>query len=250
MENEKPKFKFPTETVELPSKGWLYPSDHPLSSGTVEVKYMTAKEEDILTNQSYIKQGIAIEKLLQSVIVTKFNIDDLVLGDKNSLLIAARVLGYGKDYSFTYGDEEITVDMSNLPSKEFDISLTPKGVNEFPFTLPHSGTPITFKILTGHDEKAIENEIKGMKRIQKNFSADSSLRLKHMITSVDGDSEKQTIRDFVDNYLLARDTTALRSYYKEVSPDTKMTFIYDGENGEEEVAIPLEVQFLWPDARV
>ena len=250
MENETPKFKFPTETVELPSKGWLYPEGHPLSSGTVEMKYMTAKEEDILTNQSYIKQGIAVDKLLQSVIVTKCNLDDLVTGDKNSLLVAARVLGYGKDYSFTYNEEEITVDLSALPAKELNTTLVTKGVNEFPFTLPHSGTKITFKILTGHDDTAMTNEIKGMKRVQKNFSADSSLRLKYMITSVEGDSEKQTIRDFVDNYLLARDSTALRSYYKEVAPDTKMTFIYEGENGEEEVAIPLEVQFLWPDARV
>ena len=96
------EFKMPTETIDLPSKGLLYPEENPLSAGTVEIKYMTAKEEDILTNQSYIKKGIVVDKLLQSLIITKINYDDLVVGDKNAILVAARVLGYGKDYEFSY----------------------------------------------------------------------------------------------------------------------------------------------------
>ncbi len=99
---EESKFKFPTEVVELPSKGLLYSKDNPLSSGKVEMKYMTAKEEDILTNQNYIKQGSVIDKLLQSLIVSKINYGDLLTGDKNAILVAARILGYGKDYSFKY----------------------------------------------------------------------------------------------------------------------------------------------------
>jgi len=114
---EESKFKFPTEIVELPSKGLLYPEGHPLSKGTVEIKYMTAKEEDILTNLNYIKQGVVIDKLLQSLVVTKFDWEDLLIGDKNAIMVAARVLGYGKDYSFKYtnsnGQEvEATVDLS------------------------------------------------------------------------------------------------------------------------------------------
>jgi hypothetical protein len=106
------EFKLPTEMVELPSKGLLYPEGHPLAEGKIEMKYMTAKEEDILTNQNYIRQGIVIDKLLQSLIVTKFDYNDLLIGDKDAIMMAARVLGYGKDYKFTYLGEEITVDLT------------------------------------------------------------------------------------------------------------------------------------------
>ena len=248
---EENKFKFPTEVVELPSKGLLYPEEHPLSNGTVEMKYMTAKEEDILTNQNYIKQGVVIDKLLQSLLVTKFNYDDLLVGDKNAIMVAARVLGYGKEYSFTYEGQEFTVDLSTLPTVDLDESLLiEKGVNEFKFTLPHSGNEVTFRLIDGKLDKAIDAEVKGIKRVNKNVSPEMSTRLKHQIISVNGESDTKTIREFVDNALLARDASALRTYIKSVNPDIKMSFVYEGNNGEEEVAIPLQVQFFWPDARV
>ena len=96
------ELKLPTEMVSLPSKGLLYPKESPLAKGEIEMKYMTAREEDILTNSNFIRQGTVIDKLLQSLIVTSFNYDDLLIGDKNAVLIAARVLGYGADYSFKY----------------------------------------------------------------------------------------------------------------------------------------------------
>ena len=102
MENQ---FTLPTETVELPSKGLLYPEESPLSSGNIEISYMSAKEEDILTNQSYIKEGTAIDKLLRSVIKTPINYNDLLIGDKNAIMIATRILGYGKDYEFRFREE-------------------------------------------------------------------------------------------------------------------------------------------------
>ena len=247
---EEKKFKFPTEMVDLPSKGLLYPEGHPLSSGQVEMKYMTAKEEDILTNQNYIKQGVVIDKLLQSLVVTKFDFDDLLIGDKNAIMIAARVLGYGKDYTFNYENEEITVDLAELPSIELDESVVIKGVNSFKYTLPATGTEITYKLLTGKDEKIIDNEVKGLKRINKNVSPELSTKLKHQIIAVDGDEDKKTIHDFIDNYFLAKDSAAFRTHIKQTSPDVKMTFIHNGTNGEEEVTIPLQIQFFWPDARV
>ena len=242
------KFKFPTEMVDLPSKGLLYPEGHPLSSGKIELKYMTAREEDILTNQNYLKQGIVIDKLLQSLIVTKFDFDDLLIGDKNAIMIAARVLGYGQDYTFTYEGEEVTVDLSDLSSVELDEDKMEKGVNSFEYTLPHSGTKITFKLLTGKDEKAIDAEVKGLKKINKTGSPDLSTRLKHQILSVEGNEDKKTIRDFVDNYFLARDSSSFRTYLKSINPDIKMVFNHLTDNGEEEVSIPLQVQFFWPDA--
>ena len=133
------EFKFPTEVVDLPSKGLLYPEDHPLASGQVEIKYMTAKEEDILTNQNYLAKGIVVDKLLQSMVVTKFSYNDLLLGDKNAILVAARVLGYGKDYEFEYGGEKHTVDLSLVGNKEVDESLFKDRTNEFEYELPGPG---------------------------------------------------------------------------------------------------------------
>jgi len=239
------EFKFPTEEVELPSKGLVYPADHPLSSGKIEIKYMTAKEEDILTNQSYINKGTVLNKLLDSVIVTEgVSQKDLILGDKNAVLIATRILGYGSEYKFTYRGEEKKIDLSTLENKKFDESLVTKGKNEFDFILPYSKTPITYKILTGADELKIDRELEGLKKINKNASPELSTRLKYMITSVNGDSESKTIREFVDNYLLAIDSKSLRQHLRETQPDVNLRHI--DEDGEE-VAIPIGIGFFWPE---
>ena len=180
--SEEKKFKFPTEIVELPSKGLLYPKDNPLSSGKVEMKYMTAKEEDILTNQNYIRQGIVLDKLMQSLIVSKCNYDDLVVGDKNAIMVASRILGYGKDYTFEYEGQEVTVDLAEIDPKWIkEEDLVEPNTNEFSYTLPHTDTPVTFKILNNKDEKAIEAEVKGAKKINKLASPELSMRLKQMI---------------------------------------------------------------------
>ena len=243
MEENKPSF--PTEVIELPSKGLLYPESNPLSSGKLEMKYMTAKEEDILSNQSYIQKGIVLDKLLESLVVTKeINVNDLVTGDKNALLIAARVLGYGKDYTFTYDSNEHEVDLSTLENKIFDESLITKGTNEFTYTLPSTSTEITFKLLTGKDELNINKEIEGLKKIYKDSSPELSTRLKYMITSVAGDRETKTIRNFVDNHLLARDSRALREYIRKVQPDVDLNYTLDSG---EEVTIPINISFFWPD---
>ena len=240
------EFKFPTEVVELPSKGLIYPKDNILSSGEVEMKYMTAKEEDILSNQAYIQKGIVLDKLLQSLIVDKnINYDDLIVGDKNALFMAARILGYGKDYSFEYNGMEYTVDLSTLDPRPFDESSITQGVNEFHFTLPSTNTPITYKMLTGYDEKKIDRELAGLKRLDKMSSAELSTRMKYMITSVGGDEDTKTIREFVDNYLLAKDSRALREHMRETQPDVDMTYVLDSG---EEVTIPIGLNFFWPDA--
>ena len=243
---EENKFSFPTETVDLPSKGLIYSESSPLSSGKVEMKYMTAKEEDILTNQAYIQKGTVLDKLLESLIVTKgINVKDLIVGDKNALFVAARVLGYGKDYSFNYNDEKITIDLSVLENKLFDESQITKGINEFSYTLPHSKNQITYKLLTGHDESNVDKEIEGLKKINKDFSPELSTRLKYMITSVEGNRDFKSIREFVDNFLLAKDSRALREHVKQTQPDVDLTFTTDSGL---EVAIPIGISFFWPDA--
>ena len=239
------EFKFPTEEVELPSKGLIYPKDHPLSSGKVEIKYMTAKEEDILSNQSYIQKGIVLEKLLRSVIVNKdINVDDLIVGDKNALLIATRILGYGKEYKVTIAGQDESIDLTELDNREFDESLMLEGKNEFSYTLPSTGTVLTYKIIIGRDEKAIERELTGLKKINKESSPDLSTRLKFMILSVDGNDDKKFVREFVDNSFLARDSRAFRSYVADTQPDVDLKYIT--ESGEE-VTVPIGLSFFWPD---
>jgi hypothetical protein len=239
------KFKLPTETIELPSKGLLYPEDSELAKGTLEMKYMTAKEEDILTNQSYIKNGTVLDKLMKSLIVSKINFDDLLIGDKNAIMVSARILGYGSEYSFEYNGETQTIDLSSLENKPLKEELFKNRVNEFEFTLPHSKNSVTFKLLTHKDEQDISRELEGLKKINKDSSTELSTRLKYLITSVEGSREKKDIREFVENYFLAKDSRALREYIKEIQPDVDLTFFPD--NGSDRISIPIGVSFFWPD---
>jgi hypothetical protein len=239
------EFKLPTEIVELPSKGLLYSEGSELAKGTVEIKYMTAKEEDILTNQSYIKNGTVLDKLLKSVIVSKINFDDLLIGDKNAIMIAARILGYGSEYTFEYNGESHTVDLSQIENKSLNEELFTPRVNEFTFTLPKSKNTLTFKLLTHKDEQDINRELEGLKKINKDSSPELSTRLKYIITSVEGNRDKKDIRNFVDNYLLAQDSRALREYIREIQPDVDLTFFPDGNS--ERVGIPIGVSFFWPE---
>ena len=244
------EYKFPTEMVDLPSKGYFYFEGHPLSSGKVEVKYMTAKEEDILTSQNLIQQGVVIEKLLESLIVDKsVKIDDMFVGDKNAIMVAARILGYGKDYEFEYDGVEQVADLSKLEPVDIDFSQFTKGQNEFSFNLPSSKREITFKLLTGKDEKDIDLEIKAKQKLSKNLSSELTTRLKHMILSVDGKSEKSHINSFVDNEFLSRDSLAFRQYLKSITPDVDMNVkVVDSIGKETEVAVPITVRFFWPSS--
>jgi len=215
---------------------------------------MTAKEEDILTNSNYIKNGTVIDKLLQALIITPIDYNELLVGDKNAILIAARVLGYGKDYTFKYtvknGQEiEATIDLSKLEDKEVDKSLFKPGANEFSFTLPHSGNTVTFKLLTHGDEQKIEAEIKGLQKVNPNSSTDVTTRLKYIITSVEGKYEQKDIRSFVDNYLIAKDARALREYYNQISPDINLVFKPEDEDYTGEgINVPISLNFFWPDS--
>ena len=240
------EFKFPTEEVELPSKGLLYSKDNPLSSGKIELKYMTAKEEDILTNQSYIQKGTVLDKLLQSLIVNKdIKIDDLFVGDKNALFVAARILGYGKDYKVTIAGKEENIDLTQLEHKKIDLNFFENTNNRFTYKLEHTGTVLEFKLLNGHDDKKIDRELAGLKKIFPNSSSELTTRLKHMIVSVDGDEETKTIREFVDNYFLARDARSFREHIRNIQPDVDLSVVLDSG---EEVTVPIGLNFFWPDA--
>ena len=253
---EENKFKFPTEMVDLPSKGLLYPEEHPLASGKVEMKYMTAREEDILTNQNYIRQGIVIDKLLQSMLITKFDYKDLLIGDKDAIMLAARVLGYGKDYSFNYfpahsdEEEKLTVDLTQVTEKLLkEENIVEKGKNEFSFTLPNTKNDITFKLLTHGDESEIEKEIQGLKKIDPKGNFEVTTRLRQMILSVNNSYDKKDIREFIEYGLLAKDSRALREYITQIAPGVDLTYNYVFDTGAvEDITIPISTGFFWPDA--
>ena len=243
--------QFPTEMVTLPSKGLLYPEGNPLKKGEIEMKYMTAREEDILTNQNLIENGTVIDKLLQSLIVTPIDYNNLLLGDKNAILIAARILGYGSDYKFKYQGEEHNIDLTSVNDKPLDESLVTEGKNNFNFKLPASGVEVTFKLLTHGDEINITNEVKGLKKLNKNSNPEISTRMKYIITSINGDYEKKTVREFVDTKLLARDSRALRNYINTIQPDVDLSYSYEDSKGNMvKIPISIGINFFWPDVEV
>lgn len=255
--SENTVFKAPTQPLDLPSKGLVYPESSPLSSGLVDLYMPTAYHEDILTNKNYIQQGVVLDRFLQAIIASKINYDDLINGDKNAILIGARILSYGSKYSFKYTDpiskeqENVTVDLGDLKNKEVDWTLFKKGVNEFSFSLPLSNKTVTFKLLTHKDELNIESELKGLQKVNKMLSADVTVRLAHCILSVDGNRDQKIIRDFAKSMPM-RDSIELRKYINSINPDIDMKFDFTRNNGEvvEGLTIPMTVDFFWPDAGV
>jgi hypothetical protein len=189
--------------------------------------------------------------MLQSLIKSPIKYEDLLLGDRNALLIASRILAYGSTYSFEFVDsdnetkETVTIDLQSLKNKEVDLSLY-KNKNEFSFELPHSKNTVTFKLLTIADEKAIEAEIKGLKKA--NLTAgEITTRLKKQILSVNGDYEAKTIRDFVDNFLIAKDSNPLRAYIGKITPDIDLKVDFTLSTGVEvEQQLPLTAEFFFP----
>ena len=244
--------KFPTEVVDLPSQGLLYPKDSPLSSGTIEIKYMTAREEDILTSANLIKRGVVVEKLIEALIVDKsIKSNELLVGDKNAVLIAARILAYGKNYEVEIEGQKVDVDLTQLKDKKLDKSIVTEGANEFEFDLPATKRKLTFKLLTSGDEKEIDKEVAGYEKIGDGIGYELTTRLKHMIVSIDGDTKRTSINSFVDNEFLSMDSIAFRTHANSIMPDVDMTSTFtDVDGNEKEFTVPMTVTFLWPTARV
>lgn len=251
------KSNFPTEMVSLPSQGKVYPEGNPLRSGQIEMKYMTAREEDILTSQNLIRQGVVLDKLMQSLIVSPINYNDLVIGDKNAIMIASRILGYGKDYEIDVvcpsckEKNHVTIDLTKLPEKNIPDSAKTVNINEFEFTLPQSKRTVTFKLLAHGDEKAIQTELDALKKVAKKDSVDTELstRLKYTIQSVDGNSDKSFINNFVEMELFAMDSKSLRKYIRDCSPDQKFEISFactHCDHEQEALGFSMDTNFFWP----
>jgi rRNA maturation protein Nop10 len=253
------KQSFPTELIDLPSEGFFYPEGSPLSSGRLELKFMTAREEDILTSQNLIKKGVVLDELLKALIVDpNVKLDDLLLGDKNAIFVAARRLAYGDKYTVKIkcpkceAESEITVNLADLKSRPFDFSGHTRGVNRFTFVTPVGKKTLTYRLLNSRDDAAIDAELKGLAKVQKTGAApEVTTRLKYVITSVDGNEDRAVIKSYVDT-MPSRDALELRRQMRENTPDIDLTFSYTcPECGHEErMAVPMGVDFFWPDARV
>ena len=252
-------FEIPTEFVPLPSKGLVYGSDSNLCNlEEVEMRVMTARDEDILTSQSLIRKGVVIERLLQNVLVDKtININDMIRGDRDALLIALRITGYGTEYQATIGcpvcDEKFdeTFDLAKLEIKYLELPPIREHSNEFSFNLPVTERQVVWRFLTGADENEIV-ETQKRSKAKLNTGSDSfvTLRLIHSIISVDGITDKSQIANFVRN-MPAKDSLELRSHMDNNEPKIDMGSFIDCPTcgSTSEVAIPMAVQFFWPNAR-
>jgi hypothetical protein len=253
---DKKDYQFPTEEIDLPSKGQFYLPDNPLSSGKVDIKYMTAREEDILTSQNLIRKGLVIDKLLESVIVTpNVKLRDMTIGDKNAVMLAARVLGYGAKYKIKINcpscaeENAEEIDLGGVEPKDF--GLDGKTVADMSFKLPASKRKVTYKLLTHADEVAITKELAALKKMQKGGNTvepEITTRLRYVITSVDNEEDKQEIKKFVDNEFLSRDSRAFRDHLIKMIPDIDLHFNFTCEacGYFERTGIPLTAEFFWP----
>tara|TARA_Y100000356_G_scaffold94790_1_gene80199 strand:+ start:92 stop:892 length:801 start_codon:yes stop_codon:yes gene_type:complete len=245
--------KFPSEIIDLPSGGKIYGKDSPLYEGKIEIKYMTAKEEDILTSANLIKKGAVLEKLMDSLILTPgVKTSSLVLGDKNAIMVAIRILAYGPEYrcEVSHPDTgekmQYTFNLADCPYKKVpeDVNYS---VNEFEFQLPVSKVNVKWKLLTGLDDEKINAELEAKKKLGSLQSSIITTRLKHLITEWDGVTSKLELGELVDN-MLSKDSLALRNEVTRVSPDIEMkTPVEFDEGGTVDVDIPLTVNFFWPE---
>lgn len=251
-------FVSPTEFVELPSKGEFYPAGHPLCGvDRVEIKFMTAKEEDLLTSRSLIKKGVAIDRMIESLLVNKsIKVDSLLLGDKNALVIASRISGYGTSYKTSISCPNCGVsakydfDLQKLTHHRCetmeDLGVTKTANNTFTFSLPRTKALVEVGLLCGKDELEIAELIDKKKKL--NLPEESSTtQMKSYIVSVNGDKNKAVIKQFVDN-LPALDARQMRLIYREIVPniDMKQNFICSSCSFEQDIEVPFTVDFFWP----
>ena len=252
-------FVMPTEFVDLPSMGRFYPEGHPLhAQGSIEIKQMTAKEEDILTSRSLLKKGIALDRVIESVIMDKsVNANDLLIGDRNAIIVATRVSGYGSEYLTNVA----CPDCGHSQKYEFDLNassvyrgediqhlqLTDHQDGTFSTTLPRSGFQVRFRLLTGHDEKTL---IQGAESSRKNRGVEKNItsQLRNMVVSINGEENPNIISQGIE-VLPSMDARHLRQAYKLAAPNVDLSQYFECvECGHEEtMEVPLTADFFWPD---
>jgi hypothetical protein len=250
-------FVTPTEFVDLPSKGRFYTGDSPLAGiESIEIRHMTAKEEDILTSEALLRKGLALDRMLQSLLTDKtVDLDDFLIGDKNALVVAARITGFGSDYvtqvscpscarvnETSFDLEELSLYYADTVPDE--VETTDSGT--FTFTLPTTGVTVEVCLLTSGEEKRLSASVEKKKKLNLPDSRSTDL-LKAVITSLNGVTDLSMIARFVD-LMPARDSRHLRQVYEILKPDVDMSHEFTCETCSYggKVVMPLTAEFFWP----
>jgi len=249
-------FEIPTESIPLPTAGTVYPPESALHmQETVEVKSMTAREEDILTSRALIKKGTVITELIKSCLVNKsIDVDEMVSGDRNAVMTALRITGYGSEYTVEVDCPECTerskqeFDLSTLPIKRIKLQPVALGANVFDFTLPVTKKKVHFKFLDGNDEREIT--VLAERKKKQGITNDNlvTTRLERSILAIDNVKDRNKINSFIRN-MPARDSLAMRRFLDANEPGIEMKQWMDcmhcGETSE--VRLPMGASFFWPD---
>ena len=252
------QFVTPTEFVELPSKGKYYPESHPLhNQDTIEIRHMTAKDEDILTSAALLKKGIAIERFLQNIVVDKrIKVSDLLIGDKNAVVIASRITGYGAEYQTSVtcpscgANVENSFDLDACEVTEHDayeeLGVRKTENNTFLIHLDKLNMDVEVRLLTGRDE-AYLLQISEKRRKKKLPESNLTEQLRRIIVSVNGQTDTSYISSFIE-HVPAMDSRKLRTTYQKLVPNIDMSqnFVCSECNHEGEVSVPFGANFFWP----
>jgi len=248
-------WEVPVESVPLPSKGVIYHPDSILhNTETLQIKAMTAREEDILSSQAYIKDGTVIEKLIESCLINKtINVNDMIDGDRNSLMVSIRITGYGTDYKVKHNcqkcgkNNKVDVDLSQLSIRRLSENPVEPGKNLFSYVLPVTKKEVKFKLLTGHDQKEIEITEKRLKAAGVVYNNSVTSYLENTIVSIDGITDKNKIKHFVLN-MPAMDSRKLRKHIKDTEPGIDMRWKYNCSNCDHynDMGLPINSEFFWP----
>lgn len=250
-------YEVPIESIPLPSNGRIYPPESGLfGKETLEIKAMTAKEEDILTSRALIKKGTVITELIKSCLIDKsINVDDMIAGDRNAIMTALRITGYGSDYNVQVdcpacsATNKQTFMLTELPIKRLEINPIAEGANLFEFDLPMTKKKIQFKFLTGKDETEMSTVAERQKKQGMKLDSLITSRLEYSIVAIDGINERSKINMFVKN-MPARDSLALRKFIDSSEPGIEMKSWMQCDSCDEhaEVNLPLGATFFWPDS--
>jgi len=245
----------PSELVPLPSNGLVYPQTSSLyGKDSIEIRPMTAREEDILTSRALLKKGTVLTELIKSCLVDKtVNPLDLVAGDRNALMVAIRITGYGADYTTEIECNECSAknqqvfNLSELPVKRLEIQPVVDGQNLFEFLLPYTKKKVMFKFTTGRDEEEMSTLQDKQKKLGLKSDSAVTMALQNAILSIDGIEDRHKVSNFVKN-MPARDSLALRNHIRENEPGItmKQEVTCPSCGHSEEVNMPLGVSFLWP----
>ncbi len=255
-------FVVPTEMVDLPSKGLVYPEGHPLHGlDSLEIRHMTAKEEDTLTSRTLLKKGVAIDKMLNDIIIDKnIKVDNMIIGDKNALVVAARITGYGPEYTtkvacpscnktqefeFDLLQQKVNGPLSKEELEEIGIKVTAN--NTYMISLWKGKAEVELKLLTGRDEAALFEKMQKNQKTTGNADTSLTDQLRLMIRSVNGSTDVGVINQFV-NSLPVGDSRKLRTIYKKITPSVELinTFTCVICEYETDMEVPFSQDFFWP----